>query len=133
MFFFFFSSRRRHTRSDRDWSSDVCSSDLQGGHDAFPTSISALAGDGRSLHRTRCRSEERRVGKECRSRWPPYHSKKKRSIPGGIRGLRMVKPQLLICTEPYWQTLVDSMSCPHPWRNPCSSLFFFKQKTAYEI
>src|SRR2546421_5948905 len=28
MWFFFFSSRRRHTRSDRDWSSDVCSSDL---------------------------------------------------------------------------------------------------------
>src|SRR2546421_10117255 len=28
VFFFFFSSRRRHTRSDRDWSSDVCSSDL---------------------------------------------------------------------------------------------------------
>src|SRR2546421_1338674 len=27
---FFFSSRRRHTRSDRDWSSDVCSSDLGG-------------------------------------------------------------------------------------------------------
>src|SRR2546421_468427 len=26
-FLFFFSSRRRHTRSDRDWSSDVCSSD----------------------------------------------------------------------------------------------------------
>src|SRR2546428_11034323 len=30
MYFFFFSSRRRHTRSDRDWSSDVCSSDLIG-------------------------------------------------------------------------------------------------------
>src|SRR6266496_326471 len=28
-FFFFFSSRRRHTRSLRDWSSDVCSSDLE--------------------------------------------------------------------------------------------------------
>src|SRR2546428_10949296 len=28
---FFFSSRRRHTRSDRDWSSDVCSSDLKKG------------------------------------------------------------------------------------------------------
>src|SRR5256884_471264 len=27
--FFFFSSRRRHTRCSRDWSSDVCSSDLQ--------------------------------------------------------------------------------------------------------
>src|SRR6266513_6121603 len=30
VFFFFFSSRRRHTRSKRDWSSDVCSSDLLG-------------------------------------------------------------------------------------------------------
>src|SRR6266853_6662226 len=30
MFFFFFSSRRRHTRFDCDWSSDVCSSDLRG-------------------------------------------------------------------------------------------------------
>src|SRR5699024_10626722 len=29
--FFFFSSRRRHTRSKRDWSSDVCSSDLLAG------------------------------------------------------------------------------------------------------
>src|SRR4030043_744873 len=29
-FFFFFSSRRRHTRCSRDWSSDVCSSDLGG-------------------------------------------------------------------------------------------------------
>src|SRR5215475_14688380 len=28
-FFFFFSSRRRHTRFSRDWSSDVCSSDLR--------------------------------------------------------------------------------------------------------
>src|SRR5215475_15544189 len=28
IFFFFFSSRRRHTRFSRDWSSDVCSSDL---------------------------------------------------------------------------------------------------------
>src|SRR2546429_398532 len=31
--FFFFSSRRRHTRCSRDWSSDVCSSDLIGRHD----------------------------------------------------------------------------------------------------
>src|SRR2546430_11190749 len=31
---FFFSSRRRHTRFDCDWSSDVCSSDL---HSIFPT------------------------------------------------------------------------------------------------
>src|SRR2546430_8747403 len=32
--FFFFSSRRRHTRFDCDWSSDVCSSDLPGAHAA---------------------------------------------------------------------------------------------------
>src|SRR5438105_13096977 len=32
---FFFSSRRRHTSSTRDWSSDVCSSDLFGGHEAL--------------------------------------------------------------------------------------------------
>src|SRR5699024_12098121 len=32
--FFFFSSRRRHTRSKRDWSSDVCSSDLGRREDA---------------------------------------------------------------------------------------------------
>src|SRR2546430_16038200 len=34
--FFFFSSRRRHTRFDCDWSSDVCSSDLSG-HGPIPT------------------------------------------------------------------------------------------------
>src|SRR5439155_1946363 len=36
IFFFFFSSRRRHTRWPRDWSSDVCSSDLEelGGEEA---------------------------------------------------------------------------------------------------
>src|SRR3989442_6136790 len=33
--FFFFSSRRRHTRCGRDWSSDVCSSDLEKGANLF--------------------------------------------------------------------------------------------------
>src|SRR5699024_12085184 len=43
-FTFFFSSRRRHTRSKRDWSSDVCSSDLpprQVHHDR-PSSVPVL-------------------------------------------------------------------------------------------
>src|SRR5438128_2158362 len=35
MFLFFFSSRRRHTRCYRDWSSDVCSSDLGWGEPVF--------------------------------------------------------------------------------------------------
>src|SRR5436305_14998758 len=40
-FFFFFSSRRRHTRCGRDWSSDVCSSDLP-----FPVCAGTGAGHG---------------------------------------------------------------------------------------
>src|SRR6266496_4755421 len=38
-FFFFFSSRRRHTRSLRDWSSDVCSSDLDRTLEAHPDNV----------------------------------------------------------------------------------------------
>src|SRR5690625_6561989 len=36
MKFFFFSSRRRHTRWPRDWSSDVCSSDLTSRYSSMP-------------------------------------------------------------------------------------------------
>src|SRR2546421_7479849 len=92
--FFFFSSRRRHTRSDRDWSSDVCSSDLSlpaaavhGVHPGEapgrpvarivvqePAGAFLHAGFARALEVFSLqRSEERRVGKECRSRWSPYH------------------------------------------------------------
>ena len=79
-FFFFFSSRRRHTRCSRDWSSDVCSSDLiivekevtdyvkEFGSDTQIKKLNTYAKGGEVK-----RSEERRVGKECRSRWSPYH------------------------------------------------------------
>src|SRR5256886_7403486 len=93
---FFFSSRRRHTRFDCDWSSDVCSSDLvlsrpineivgQIAHDKLEfikeqiaERVLALARSDDlattvSAYLTDARSEERRVGKECRSRWSPYH------------------------------------------------------------
>src|SRR5215210_9158887 len=76
-FFFFFSSRRRHTRYIGDWSSDMCSSDLPGAGSPVPaasTTPSSPPPDGRSPG-----SEERRVGKECRARWTPYHSKKKKN------------------------------------------------------
>src|SRR5207253_7073314 len=45
--FFFFSSRRRHTRWPRDWSSDVCSSDLEDDaalQGAQPEQLAALEG-----------------------------------------------------------------------------------------
>src|SRR2546421_6594897 len=76
VFFFFFSSRRRHTRSDRDWSSDVCSSDLEAVMCIALTSASPSATPLSRTCSATCsvmRSEERRVGKECRSRWSPYH------------------------------------------------------------
>src|SRR5258707_5402397 len=94
---FFFASRRRHTRYWRDWSSDVCSSDLDGIVEPVDVAANGLVGllasveDGppddlgfqgleeRLYHGVVVaiplagRSEERRVGKECRSRWSPYH------------------------------------------------------------
>src|SRR5207248_3911664 len=76
-FFFFFSSRRRHTRSYGDWSSDVCSSDLASCVTSFAFSSSFMyfmaTPKTNSRSRAENRSEERRVGKECRSRWWPYH------------------------------------------------------------
>src|SRR5690606_39497404 len=98
--FFFFSSRRRHTRFSRDWSSDVCSSDLHAKHfDRYvrKCEISYFVDKNHvnkgyatraikeiinyifsrtDMEKIYCRidpenlrSEERRVGKECRSRW----------------------------------------------------------------
>src|SRR5690625_6741544 len=88
LYYFFFSSRRRHTRWPRDWSSDVCSSDLsldrfgrgerrvQGaaqGAVAVVTGYAGVEGGGRSpavpdlLLDEQRRSEERRVGNEWRT------------------------------------------------------------------
>src|SRR5690606_39471918 len=98
---FFFSSRRRHTRFSRDWSSDVCSSDLMpvlvnvlldadknrlkvfatnlevsltDEAEAVVKSSGKVAVNAKSLfdilkELPEGRSEERRVGKECRARW----------------------------------------------------------------
>src|SRR5258705_7476696 len=94
---FLFSSRRRHTRCLSDWSSDVCSSDLpvraerdRDAHLAVDHVVQEAVARVVVLGRVAAeaflreqvaverlqphgRSEERRVGKECRSRWSPYH------------------------------------------------------------
>src|SRR5690348_18387638 len=80
--FFFFSSRRRHTRWTGDWSSDVCSSDLHRIRLRRARDRARSWWDHRgrvTATNSRRRSEERRVGKECRSRWLPEQIKKKRS------------------------------------------------------
>ena len=93
VFFFFFKQKTAYEMCGRDWSSDVCSSDL----DDYTIAIQhrpdyARAWMNRGLARYQQgeraagmaelqraseldpnRSEERRVGKECRSRWSPYH------------------------------------------------------------
>src|SRR5439155_11559727 len=100
IFLFFFSSRRRHTRWPRDWSSDVCSSDLISvllgpckiafnpyflpGHQqnvfhvfcSYAVSVLPCRSvnpscQSETSNERQTRSEERRVGKECRSRWSP--------------------------------------------------------------
>src|SRR5215204_2723988 len=71
--FFFFSSRRRHTRSLCDWSSDVCSSDLRELRRAFHIQEDVLRLDVAVQHAVIVEIGRRRVGKECRSRWSPYH------------------------------------------------------------
>src|SRR3546814_20991764 len=98
MFVFFFKQKTAYELRISDWSSDVCSSDLQYRGEAAGL-LRHRPQVGRSRSRpswqphliakriSRCRrrfglrSEERRVGKECvstcRSRWSPYHSKKK--------------------------------------------------------
>src|SRR5690606_40831691 len=105
-----FSSRRRHTRFSRDWSSDVCSSDLATGFILLALYIALAKKQGADIKKISgtiqndilkeyaargtyiyppapsmriitdifeyCRSEERRVGKECRSGWWWSHRQK---------------------------------------------------------
>src|SRR5699024_11559781 len=96
---FFFSSRRRHTRSKRDWSSDVCSSDLhRQGASLFRlfqvlVNLSRFAQPCFHCFLNRCaivhfldpgevRSEERRVGKESGRRGGSAEGMEKEGLGG---------------------------------------------------
>ena len=69
-FFFFFSSRRRHTRLRRDWSSDVCSSDLD------------LAG---TYHNQRSNTTVAAVIKNAGIQIKPYTNKNREPLPFEIQ------------------------------------------------
>src|SRR5699024_11764344 len=103
VFYFFFSSRRRHTRSKRDWSSDVCSSDLyQYVVDKEEREIEFVDFSGMSMEEAEktmrkwtavpfkledspMRSEERRVGKERRCRRGRERRRRERGEPEARR------------------------------------------------
>src|SRR3546814_7386916 len=98
-FYFFFKQKTAYEMRISDWSSDVCSSDLESDPGIALLQLFAVVGEGLSHQLSRlpgelqaellslvglkphpalpARSEERRVGKECvstcRSRWSPYH------------------------------------------------------------
>ena len=90
--FFFFKQKTAYEIGTGDWSSDVCSSDLYKKPGRYRNkkwsgkkagvlpqqelvSIKSVgaAATRNGQYKKRGRSEERRVGKECRSRWSPYH------------------------------------------------------------
>src|SRR3546814_2542588 len=102
VYVFVFKQKTAYEMRISDWSSDVCSSDLEARHPAGRAGAPCRRGDGRGVRLglgrdhlqgkaarsrrdllpdlrggARARSEERRVGKECvstcRSRWSPYH------------------------------------------------------------
>src|SRR5207249_9280324 len=69
--FFFFSSRRRHTRSKRDWSSDVCSSDLPPGAAPHPARARGRARRAARRHSRAGSFEGRASSKEEEAAPPP--------------------------------------------------------------
>src|SRR5437763_17172665 len=93
---FFFSSRRRHTRYIGDWSSDVCSSDLPLVVEPVTPAPQPMAppkdaehrdaaDESRDIFKRSQRSEERRVGKECRSTGSAEAYKEKEKIESRTR------------------------------------------------
>ena len=85
--FFFFKQKTAYEIGTGDWSSDVCSSDLEFSDEERRGDKMVEGGseemqnyrwredfhESRRIQERCLRSEERRVGKECRSRWSPYH------------------------------------------------------------
>src|SRR5690625_7418873 len=85
---FFFSSRRRHTRWPRDWSSDVCSSDLARPRRYRPSEDRRYRRGRASKYSPMPRSEERRVGKEGGTREGGAHIKQKEAINPKVATMR---------------------------------------------
>src|SRR5213596_4284544 len=95
-FFFFFKQKTAYEIRPCDWSSDVCSSDLDQHEKRRETDAGMVlqAGCARARGWSSRRSEERRVGKECtvlcRFRWLRFHLKKKKKKNEKNIGFRII-------------------------------------------
>src|SRR5437763_156194 len=136
--YLFFTSRRRHTSYIGDWSSDVCSSDLVSGvcqsslnlvirprlHGKAGVAITILL---------KVRSEERRVGKECRGRgsgWRRMDSLRRRLLRHGRCCLWITKDGTYRGDRS--SRRLGRQQLQRRGRRGSLS-FFYKQKTAYEL
>src|SRR5215471_9485472 len=134
MFFFFFSSRRRHTRSLRDWSSDVCSSDLL----ARDAPVVVVVED---LHWADASTLEEIGRASCRERVEisvvAVSLKKKRKRERREQAQRRAQgARFNMEYEARWRRFAISRVPPYFLVRRTTSFlifFFFKQKTAYEL
>src|SRR2546426_1181808 len=141
--FFFFSSRRRHTRLQGDWSSDVCSSDLdrrgvRRGVELRPARRDRALTRQERLRRPR-RLGAREIGRaSCRERGEisvvavslkKKKDKSKQTDEGWTRETRMANPEVV--EERLVVVVVRERE--EAGSADVGFFFFFKQKTAYEI
>src|SRR6266581_6014132 len=91
-FFFFFFQAEDGIRDGRVTGVQTCALPISGCPSPARPAVRSRAPPAARGHaaRSRPRSEERRVGKECRSRWSPWHYKKKRKSVD-IDGRRIIK------------------------------------------
>src|SRR6478736_367490 len=92
---------------------------------AARTVVAVTTEDGRVGPEAPDRSEERRVGKECRSRWSPYHSKKKAEPPTCARGWTARTKCLAAATRCRASCRPVPCQCRTPGRR--APIFFFFQ------
>src|SRR5690606_695617 len=113
LYVFFFSSRRRHTRFSRDWSSDVCSSDLTRNHGDHPLFIS------QALHSYFAVSDIRQVQVEglhgCRyidtlEDWQPQLQQGAVTFSAETDRIYLGVPSQISIRDPQWQRRIHLLS-----------------------
>src|SRR5699024_4627034 len=109
IYHFFFSSRRRHTRSKRDWSSDVCSSDL-------PVAALSLKAD-----RTNCARPIHPRGSTWHRRYPPAKCQGTPCLWAYLTGCPSIQTPAISARPPIAESLAHASSSSAALAIPTSS------------